>query len=226
MRSKEGAKDYRFFPEPDLPPLVVDPSVIDTIRARLPELPSALKERLMTSYGLTAYESAVLVNEAGAAAYFEEVAATPTRPAKLVVNWILNELFSYLKATHTEIIESPVSARALGELVDLIVDGTISGKIAKDVLEILYYENLQGDTETSALVIVEKNNWKQIQDESEIRALCLAVLEDPVSIARHYSMEYGNSDRVCVCRRRKPTRIWPRTARARRSSLGSSSVRS
>ncbi|TMW66127.1 hypothetical protein Poli38472_003892 [Pythium oligandrum] len=183
MRSKEGAKDYRFFPEPDLPPLVVDHNVIGSLSESLPELPDALKARLTTAYGLTPYESSVLVNEAGAAAFFESVAQKASRPAKLVVNWILNELFSHLKASNTDIPSSPVSAEALGELIDLLVDGVISGKIAKDVLEIMYYENLQaladGRPMTSVLAIVEAKNWKQIQDETAIRELCLSVLEDP-----------------------------------------------
>lgn len=187
MRSKEGAKDYRFFPEPDLPPLVVPETVISQIASTLPELPTALKERLMATYALSAYESSVLVNEPGAAAFFEEVAAAPSRPAKLVANWVLNDLFGHLKASNGEISASPVSARELGELIDLIVNNTISGKIAKDVLEILFYENLARAGDASAarparspLEIVEANNWKQIQDVDEVRALCRAVLDDPV----------------------------------------------
>lgn len=188
MRSKEGAKDYRFFPEPDLPPLVVKQEVIEWIGSTLPELPAALKERLVTTYALSAYESLVLVNEPGAAAFFEEVAAKASRPAKVVVNWVLNDLFGHLKASNGDIQASPVSAAELGELIDLIVDGTISGKIAKDVLEILFYDNLAraGDSNSAdsprktPLQIVEANNWKQIQDSEEIRALCRAVLDDPV----------------------------------------------
>lgn len=186
MRSKEGAKDYRFFPEPDLPPLVVQPEVIEWIEATLPELPAALKHRLEATYALTVYESAVLVNEPGAAAYFEEVAAKASRPAKLVVNWVLNDLFGLLKASNGDILASPVSAAELGDLVDLIVDGSISGKIAKDVLEILFYDNLArlgGDSErprTSPLQIVEEKDWKQIQDSEAIHTLCRTVLDDPV----------------------------------------------
>lgn len=181
MRSKEGAKDYRFFPEPDLPPLVVKEEVIQALESSLPELPAALKERLMNTYALSAYESSVLVNEPGAAAFFEQVAAKQSRPAKLVVNWVLNDLFGHLKAANDDILSSPVSAQELGELVDLIVDGTVSGKIAKDVLEILFYDNLAGDkTRKTPLEIVDEKNWKQIQSESEIRALCRSVLDDPV----------------------------------------------
>lgn len=179
MRSKEGAKDYRFFPEPDLPPLYVAPQVIESIRTTLPELPNALKERLIATYGLTTYESAVLVNESGAAAFFETIInqTNPRRPAKLVVNWILNELFSYIKATNGDMSTNPVSPEAFGELLDLVVDGTISGKIAKDVLPIMFYEPTK-----SALNIVDSHNWRQIQDEEVIRTLCLDVLRDPVSL--------------------------------------------
>lgn len=182
MRSKEGAKDYRFFPEPDLPPLVVKDEVIQALESALPELPAALKGRLMATYALSAYESSVLVNETGAAVFFEQVAAKKSRPAKLVVNWVLNDLFGHLKAANGDILASPVSAQELGELVDLIIDGTISGKIAKDVLEILFYANLAGGdmANKSPLEIVDEKNWKQIQSDSEIRALCRAVLDDPV----------------------------------------------
>lgn len=177
MRSKEGAKDYRFFPEPDLPPLVVGENVIEDLAAQLPELPEALKDRLCETYGLSSYESSVLVNEAGSAQYFEEVAGKPTRPSKVVVNWVLNDLFGHLKAANGDIATCPVSAAHLGELIDLIVDGTISGKIGKDVLELMFYENAAN---ASPLEIVEAKNWKQIGDINEIRALCQAVLEDPV----------------------------------------------
>lgn len=193
MRSKEGAKDYRFFPEPDLPPLVVKQEVIQSIESNLPELPAALKERLMSAYALTAYESSVLVNESGAAAFFEEMAAKESRPSKLVVNWVLNDLFGHLKATNGDILNSPVSAQELGELVDLIVDGTISGKIAKDLLEVLFYENHaeEGSSKKTPLQIVEAKNWKQIQDDDAIRELCRSVLEDPVRPPVHPFTDSG-----------------------------------
>uniref|UniRef100_K3X059 Glutamyl-tRNA(Gln) amidotransferase subunit B, mitochondrial n=1 Tax=Globisporangium ultimum (strain ATCC 200006 / CBS 805.95 / DAOM BR144) TaxID=431595 RepID=K3X059_GLOUD len=183
MRSKEGAKDYRFFPEPDLPPLVVKHEVIQNIASNLPELPAALKERLIATYALTPYESSVLVNEGGAAAFFEEIVTKKSRPSKLVINWVLNDLFGLLKATNGDIASSPVSVHELGELIDLIVDGTISGKIAKDLLEVLFYENhadADGQaTKKTPLQIVEERDWKQIQDDEAIRALCRSVLEDP-----------------------------------------------
>ncbi|RLN90686.1 hypothetical protein BBJ28_00010436 [Nothophytophthora sp. Chile5] len=176
MRSKEGAKDYRFFPEPDLPPLVVAEELIQQLGASLPELPTALKERLCATYSLTPYESSVLVNEPGAAQYFETIASQASRPAKMVVNWVLNDLFGHLKAMNGDIASCPVDAGELGALIDLIVDGTISGKIAKDVLELMFYENAD---KKAPLVLVEEKGWKQIQDPEEIRALCRAVLDDP-----------------------------------------------
>lgn len=177
MRSKEGAKDYRFFPEPDLPPLVVSEQLIEDLASKLPELPEALKERLCATYDLSGYESSVLVSEAGAAQYFEQVASKTSRPYKVVVNWVLNDLFGHLKAVNGDIASCTVSATQLGELIDLILDGTISGKIAKDVLELLFYENFSN---ASPLDIVEAKNWKQIQDADEIRALCQSILDDPV----------------------------------------------
>ncbi|UIZ20855.1 hypothetical protein KXD40_000282 [Peronospora effusa] len=176
MRSKEGAKDYRFFPEPDLPPLVLTNDLIEMISRSMPELPDVLKDRLCAQYDLTPYESSVLVNEPGAAHYFESIAAQNSRPSKMVVNWVLNDLFGHLKASNGDIFSSPVQATELGALIDLIQDGTISGKIAKDVLERMFYEN---DAKKSPLQIVEEKGWKQIQDPDEIRSHCRAVLDDP-----------------------------------------------
>uniref|UniRef100_A0AAV1VI74 Glutamyl-tRNA(Gln) amidotransferase subunit B, mitochondrial n=1 Tax=Peronospora matthiolae TaxID=2874970 RepID=A0AAV1VI74_9STRA len=176
MRSKEGAKDYRFFPDPDLPPLVFTKEVIEEISQDMPELPDALESRLRAQYGLTSYESSVLVNEPGATRYFESVAAQESRPSKMVANWVLNDLFGHLKASKGNIVSSPVEATELGYLIDLIQDGTISGKIAKDVLELMFYEN---ETRKTPLQIVEERGWRQIQDVAEIRAHCRAVLDDP-----------------------------------------------
>lgn len=225
MRSKEGAKDYRFFPEPDLPPLVVDDSLIKELGEKLPELPDQLKERLCATYDLSSYESSVLVNEAGAAAYFEEVAANPARPSKVVVNWVLNDLFGHLKATNGDVASCPVSAKDLGELLDLIVDGTISGKIAKDVLELMFYDN---PDKQSPLAIVEAKNWKQIQDADEIRAICQSVLDDPVSRCMLcFAVIWIWLLRFCVvCDGRNPRRTWTPTSPARRSCSASSSAKS
>jgi aspartyl-tRNA(Asn)/glutamyl-tRNA(Gln) amidotransferase subunit B len=174
MRSKEGAKDYRFFPDPDLPPLVVDMAHIEAIAADLPELPHVLQDRLCTQYDLSVYESSVLVQEPFAAVFFEEIASTSSRPSKMVVNWVLNDLFGLLKATNQTIQQSPVDSKRLGALLDLIVDGTISGKIAKDVLEIMFYEEFT----KSPLEIVQAKNWQQIQDPQTIQQLCDQVIHD------------------------------------------------
>ncbi|CAI5733298.1 unnamed protein product [Hyaloperonospora brassicae] len=176
MRSKEGAKDYRFFPDPDLPPLVFTKDVVEEISRNMPELPDALERRLRAQYGLTSYESSVLVNEPGAARYFESIAAQNSRPSKLVANWVLNDLFGHLKASNGDVGSCPVEAAELGALIDLIQDGTISGKIAKDVLELMFYEN---EARKTPLQIVEERGWKQIEDVEEIRAYCHAVLGDP-----------------------------------------------
>ncbi|KAG3109804.1 Glutamyl-tRNA(Gln) amidotransferase subunit B [Phytophthora idaei] len=176
MRSKEEAKDYRFFPEPDLPPLVFSENLIQEISESMPELPEALNDRLCSQFDLTSYESSVLVNEPGAAHYFETIAAQNSRPSKVVVNWVLNDLFGHLKAVNGDIASSPVATTELGALIDLIQNGTISGKIAKDVLELMFYEN---EAKKTPLQIVEEKGWKQIQDPEEIRALCRAVLDDP-----------------------------------------------
>ncbi|RHY71853.1 hypothetical protein DYB38_009078 [Aphanomyces astaci] len=173
MRSKEGAKDYRFFPEPDLPPLVISATFVDDAKASLPELPDQMKARLSRDYGLSAYESAILVHTPHAVAYFEEVATG--RPHRLASNWVLNELFSLLKATNTDIRESPVSPSRLGEMLDLIVEETISGKIAKELIQHMYYE----DTTGRPVDIVERNGWKLITDDETLRAYCRNVVTNP-----------------------------------------------
>ncbi|OQR82810.1 aspartyl/glutamyl-tRNA(Asn/Gln) amidotransferase subunit B [Achlya hypogyna] len=174
MRTKEGAKDYRFFPEPDLPPLVISQSFVDEALASLPELPDKMKARLCAMYGLSAYEASVLVLTPGAVEYFEAVCADVSRPHKLVTNWVLNDLFALLKATNTSIAESPVSPERLGQLIDLVVNESISGKMAKDVIELMYYEDARGPAD-----IVQEKGWSQITDEAELRRFCEAVLAEP-----------------------------------------------
>ncbi len=131
MRSKEDAHDYRYFPDPDLLPLVLDKKWVEKIRKGLPELPDAKKKRFIEDYGLTAYDARVLSSETETADFFETVAKG--RDAKLAANWISQELFGALNKAGLELSASPVSAAALGALIDLIKDGTINGKIAKDV---------------------------------------------------------------------------------------------
>ncbi|MDE2385502.1 MAG: Asp-tRNA(Asn)/Glu-tRNA(Gln) amidotransferase subunit GatB [Alphaproteobacteria bacterium] len=138
MRSKEEAHDYRYFPDPDLLPLKLDPKRIAEIKASLPELPDEKKARFVSAFGLSAYDASVLVAEQSSAAFFEAVAKG--RDGKLSANWVINELFGRLNKEGKSVESSPVSAAQLGGLVDLIANGTISGKIAKDVFEILWSE--------------------------------------------------------------------------------------
>jgi aspartyl-tRNA(Asn)/glutamyl-tRNA(Gln) amidotransferase subunit B len=160
MRSKEEAHDYRYFPDPDLLPLDVPASVVDELRTALPELPDEKKARFQSEYGLSAYDADVLVAERASADFFEEVARG--RDAKLAANWVINELFGRLNKEGHSIEDSPMSAAQLGTLVDLIKDGTISGKIAKDLFEIVWTEG--GDPRA----VVEERGLKQVTDTGAI----------------------------------------------------------
>ncbi|MDX2307274.1 MAG: Asp-tRNA(Asn)/Glu-tRNA(Gln) amidotransferase subunit GatB [Hyphomicrobium sp.] len=156
MRSKEEAHDYRYFPDPDLLPLEFEQAWVDGLAKDLPELPDEKRARFMADYGLTAYDAGVLVAERESADYFEAVAKG--RDGKLAANWVINELFGRLNKEGKDIQHSPVSAAQLGGLVTLITDGTISGKIAKDLFEILWTEG--GDP----AAIVEARGMKQVTD--------------------------------------------------------------
>lgn len=160
MRSKEDAHDYRYFPDPDLLPLELDAAFVERIRKGLPELPDAKKRRFMSDFGLSAYDAAVLAADKSRADFFEEAARG--RDGKLVANWVTTELFGALNRKGLEIDASPVSAKALGELIDLIADGTISGRIAKDVFQIMLEEG--GDP----AAIVEAKGLKQVTDTGAI----------------------------------------------------------
>jgi aspartyl-tRNA(Asn)/glutamyl-tRNA(Gln) amidotransferase subunit B len=162
MRSKEEAHDYRYFPDPDLLPLEFDDAFIAKVKASLPELPDDKKERFIKDFGLNAYDAGVLISERESADFFEQVAKG--RDAKLAANWVINELFGRLNKEDRSITESPVSAAAMGSIVSLISDGTISGKIAKDIFEIVWTEG--GDPAE----IVEKRGLKQVTDLSAIEA--------------------------------------------------------
>jgi aspartyl-tRNA(Asn)/glutamyl-tRNA(Gln) amidotransferase subunit B len=162
MRSKEEAHDYRYFPDPDLLPLEFDDAFIAKIKASLPELPDDKKDRFIREYGLSPYDAGVLISERESADFFERVAKG--RDAKLAANWVINELFGRLNKEDKPITESPISAAAMGSIVSLISDGTISGKIAKDVFEIVWTEG--GDPAE----IVEKRGMKQVTDMGAIEA--------------------------------------------------------
>ena len=163
MRTKEEAHDYRYFPDPDLLPLQVDPSWIADIKASLPELPDDKKARLVNDFGLTAYDAEVLIMEPASASYFEQVAGG--RDGKLAANWVINELFGRLNKEGKEIEDSPISADQLGAIVDLISDKTISGKIAKDVFEIAWTE-----TGIDPKQVVEERGLKQVTDTGAIES--------------------------------------------------------
>ena len=160
MRSKEEAHDYRYFPDPDLLPLVFDQPYVDALAARLPELPDEKKSRFMRDFSLSDYDASVLVAERETAEYFEAVAKG--RDGKAAANWVINELFGRLNKEGKSIASSPVSASQLGAILDLIRDSTISGKIAKDLFEIIWTEG--GDPRA----LVEQRGMKQVTDTVEI----------------------------------------------------------
>jgi aspartyl-tRNA(Asn)/glutamyl-tRNA(Gln) amidotransferase subunit B len=162
MRSKEEAHDYRYFPDPDLLPLEIETAWIEEIKASLPELPDEKKARLVKDFGLTPYDAEVLIMDRESATYFEEVAKG--RDGKMAANWVINELFGRLNKEGKDISESPISAGQLGGILDMIADGTISGKIAKDVFEIAWTEG--GDPKE----IVESRGLKQVTDTGAIEA--------------------------------------------------------
>ena len=162
MRSKEEAHDYRYFPDPDLLPLEFDQAFVDGLASGLPELPDAKKARFIETYGLSAYDATVLVAERASADYFEAVAKG--RDGKIAANWVINELFGRLNKEGKSIEDSPVSADQLGAIVDLIGDNTISGKIAKDVFEIVWSEG--GEPRQ----IVESRGLRQVTDTGAIEA--------------------------------------------------------
>jgi aspartyl-tRNA(Asn)/glutamyl-tRNA(Gln) amidotransferase subunit B len=160
MRSKEEAHDYRYLPDPDLLPLEFDQTYVDELKKNLPELPDEKKARFMRDFSLSAYDAGVLVAERETADYFETVAKG--RDGKTAANWVINELFGRLNKESIDIVNSPVTANQLASMLDLIKDGTISGKIAKDLFEIVWIEG--GDPRA----IVEQRGMKQVTDTGAI----------------------------------------------------------
>jgi aspartyl-tRNA(Asn)/glutamyl-tRNA(Gln) amidotransferase subunit B len=168
MRSKEQAHDYRYFPDPDLLPLVLEPEWVERLRAGLPELPDAKKARFIADYKLGPAEASLLVAEQANADYFETVARG--RDAKLAANWVVGDLFAVLNKRGVTVDEAPVSADALGALIDLIRDGTISGRLAKDVFAAMV------ETGKSAPELVEERGLRQVTDSAAIEEAVDAVL--------------------------------------------------
>jgi aspartyl-tRNA(Asn)/glutamyl-tRNA(Gln) amidotransferase subunit B len=177
MRSKEEAHDYRYFPDPDLLPLVLQDELIERVRATLPELPDARKARLIAGHGLSPYDAGVLVAEQTTAAYFETVAQG--RDAKQAANWVISELFGLLNKAGKDIGQSPIPAENLGALLDLIKDGTVSGRLAKDVFQIMF------ETGQAPARIVEERGLKQVTDTGAIEEVIDGLIaQNPDQVAK------------------------------------------
>lgn len=177
MRSKEDAHDYRYFPDPDLLPLEFDDAFVEALKAHLPELPDDKKERFVREMGLTVYDASVLVSEKAIADYFEALAAG--RDGKVAANWVINDLLGALNKAGKAIEETPVSPVQLGGIIDLIKAGTISGKLAKDLFEIVWNEG--GDPAD----IVETRGMKQVTDTGAIeKAVDEVIAANPDKVAQ------------------------------------------
>jgi len=170
MRSKEEAHDYRYFPDPDLLPLKISDDFIKKIKANLPELPDAKKERFINDYGLSSYDAGVLVSEKAIADYFEK--AAKGRDSKIIANWVIGDLFALLNKTNKTIEDPPILPESLGELIDFIQDGTISGRIAKEVFESMAVSG------KAAAAIIEEKGLKQVSDVKELTKVIKQVLSD------------------------------------------------
>jgi aspartyl-tRNA(Asn)/glutamyl-tRNA(Gln) amidotransferase subunit B len=179
MRSKEVANDYRYFPEPDLLPVVIDDEYIAAVRAQLPELPDARKTRFIEEYSLSNYDAGVLVSSREMAEYFEIVARS-SGDSKLAANWVSQDLLGLLNKNNWEIADSPIQAERLATLIARIKDNTISGKIAKTVFESMISDESDVDA------IIESKGLKQVTDSGEIEKLVLEVIEKNPSQVQQY----------------------------------------
>ncbi|HLB57712.1 MAG TPA: Asp-tRNA(Asn)/Glu-tRNA(Gln) amidotransferase subunit GatB [Gammaproteobacteria bacterium] len=180
MRSKEEAHDYRYFPDPDLLPVIIRDEQIEAIRQNLPELPQQKRQRFIDQYGLTTYDATVLVSTKAMADYFETVVTASSNQAKLAANWVMGDLAASLNKADIDIAQSPVSADQLGKLIQRISDNTISGKIAKTIFEALW--NQEGDVDT----IIEKKGLKQVTDTGAIETLVDKILAaNPEHVAEY-----------------------------------------
>jgi len=183
MRSKEDAHDYRYFPDPDLPPLVIDADWIDTVRAAMPALPAAMRARFVRDYGLSAYDAAQLTGERATARYFETVAqALPAGQAKLAANWIMGELSAALNRDELTLDQAPVSAQALAALIGRIIDGTISNKIAREVFAAMWAGEQAGEADA----IIAARGLKQISDSDSIGAMIDQVIAAHPGVVAEY----------------------------------------
>ena len=188
MRSKEDAQDYRYFPDPDLPPLVVDDAWIEGLRASMPELPDAMRARLVAEHGLGAYDAEQLTSARELVDYYEAVTrALDARDAathKLAANWVLGELSAARNRDDVAFAHVPVSPRALAGLLRRIADRTVSGKLAKDVFDAMWRGEAAGDDAADA--IIERRGWRQISDASQIEALVRDVVAQHAAMVDEY----------------------------------------
>jgi aspartyl-tRNA(Asn)/glutamyl-tRNA(Gln) amidotransferase subunit B len=175
MRSKEDAHDYRYFPDPDLMPLVIDAAWIARVKSEMTELPEAIQQRFVSQYGLTPYDANVLTSSKAMAAYYEAVVVkVGPAHAKVAANWLMGEVSSQLNRDGLDIDASPVSAAQLGLLLQRIVDGTVSNKIAKEVFVAMWDE--KAEDEGAADRIIEAKGLKQISDSGALEAIIDEVL--------------------------------------------------
>ncbi len=182
MRSKEDAHDYRYFPDPDLLPLVISEEWIERTRAAMPELPEAMRSRFVTQYGLPVYDAGLLTASKALAAYYEALVAAVNGDAKTCANWVMGDLSAALNRNELDIADSPVSSRQLAALIQRITDGTLSGKLAKEVFEALW----QGEGEVDA--VIEARGLKQVSDSGAIEAIVDAILAaNPNQVAEYRS---------------------------------------
>jgi aspartyl-tRNA(Asn)/glutamyl-tRNA(Gln) amidotransferase subunit B len=180
MRSKEEAHDYRYFPDPDLPPLVIEREWIDRIKAQLPELPEAMKARLQAQYALTPYEAAMLTSSREMAAYYEDAVRALGGDAKSLAHWVLGELSAALNRSEIDIDRAPIAPRELAALLRRVADGTISNKIAKDVFDSMWAG--EGDADA----IIERKGLKQISDTGAIEKIVDDVIAANASIVAEF----------------------------------------
>ena len=182
MRSKEEANDYRYFPDPDLLPLMIEPAFISTVRATLPELPDARRARFVSQYGLTDYDAAVLTTTRELADYYEQLVTQAPADAKLAANWVMGELAARLNEENLDITESRVSSAQLAGMLVRISDQTISGKLAKQVFEVLWTEGGEADA------IIDRLGLRQITDTGAIETMIDQILADnPAQLAQYRS---------------------------------------
>ena len=179
MRSKEESHDYRYFPDPDLPPLIIDSQLVEELSKSLPELPDKKKERFIKEFGIKNYDAEILVTEKFIADFFEEL--IPNRDPKLVLSWLTGELFSYLNKRNLNIVNSGISVNKLGSLIDLIQNGTLSNRMAKEIFE----EYL--DNDKSAIDLVNEKGMTQVSDDKEIDLMIDKVLEENPKMLEQYN---------------------------------------